>query len=78
MLKSLNLLTRILYKHENDQVFPSHGCPLTRSEVKYLLSSREIIERKFSVLKLIQDNYPKYVISMDTIFGSDFFGDRIQ
>jgi len=53
-------------------------CPLTRSEVTYLLSSREIIEREFSVLKLIKDNYPKYVISMGTIFGSDFFGGRIQ
>ena len=43
-------------------------------QVAYLLSSREIIEREFSVLKLIKDNYPKYVISMDTIFGSDFEG----
>ena len=43
-------------------------------QVAYLLSSREIIEKEFSVLKLINDNYPKYVISMDTIFGSDFEG----
>jgi len=43
-------------------------------QVAYLLSSQEIIEREFSVLKLIKDNYPKYVISMDTIFGSDFEG----
>ena len=43
-------------------------------QVTYLLSSQEIIEREFSVLKLIKDNYPKYVISMDTIFGSDFEG----
>ena len=41
-------------------------------QVAYLLSSREIIEREFSVLKLIKDNYPKYVISMDTIFGTNF------
>ena len=45
-------------------------------QVAYLLSSREIIEREFSILKLIKDNYPKYVISMDTIFGSDFEGIR--
>jgi len=43
-------------------------------QVAYLLSSGEIIEREFSVLKLIKDNYPKYVISMDTISGSDFEG----
>ena len=43
-------------------------------QVTYLLSSQEIIEREFSVLKLIKDNYPKYVISMDTIFGSVFDG----
>lgn len=43
-------------------------------QVAYLLSSGEIIEKEFSVLKLIKDNYPKYVISMDTISGSDFEG----
>jgi len=42
--------------------------------VAYLLSSQEIVDREFSVLKLIKDNYPKYVISMHTIFGSDFEG----
>ncbi len=43
-------------------------------QVTYLLSSPETIEREFSVLKQIKDNYPKYVISMDTVFGSNFEG----
>ncbi len=43
-------------------------------QVAYLLSSKEAIEREFSVLQSIPDNYPKYVISMDTAFGEDFEG----
>ena len=34
-------------------------------QVTYLLASPETVEREFSVLEKIQDNYPKYVISMD-------------
>ena len=34
-------------------------------QVAYFLASPETIEREFSVLEKIQDNYPKYVISMD-------------
>ena len=40
----------------------------------YLLASDEVIEREFSALQGIPDNYPKYVISLDTAFGSDFDG----
>ena len=43
-------------------------------QVSYLLASTETIEREFSVLKLIPDNYPKYVVSMDKLIGSDFEG----
>jgi len=43
-------------------------------QVSYLLASKETIEREFSVLQQIRDNYPKYVISMDSIFGHDFEG----
>ena len=43
-------------------------------QVTYLLASPETIEREFSVLNRIKDNYPKYVVSMDTAFGSDFEG----
>ncbi|WDN87461.1 uncharacterized protein BuS5_00429 [Desulfosarcina sp. BuS5] len=45
-------------------------------QVAYLLASPETIEREFSVLKRIKDNYPKYVISMDKVFGNDFAGIR--
>nr|WP_314657306.1 ATP-binding protein [uncultured Fusobacterium sp.] len=34
-------------------------------QVAYLLASPETIEREFSSLEKINDNYPKYVISMD-------------
>ena len=36
-------------------------------EVTYVLSDDNVIEREFGVYKNIQDNYPKYVISTDTI-----------
>ena len=34
-------------------------------QVAYLLASSETIEREFTSLEKIDDNYPKYVISMD-------------
>lgn len=34
-------------------------------QVAYLLASPETIEREFSVLELVKDNFPKYVVSMD-------------
>ena len=34
-------------------------------QVSYLLASQETIEREFSVLEKIPDNYPKYVVTMD-------------
>lgn len=43
-------------------------------QVAYLLASPRTIDREFSVLKSIKDNYPKYVISMDEIFGKDIDG----
>ena len=36
-------------------------------QVSYLLASEETIEREFKPLKSIQDNYPKYVITMDDV-----------
>ncbi len=36
-------------------------------QVSYLLASDETVEREFSVLESIPDNYPKYVVSMDDI-----------
>jgi predicted AAA+ superfamily ATPase len=43
-------------------------------QVTYLLSSSETVDREFSVLRMIKDNYPKYVISLDTVFGSNIDG----
>ena len=43
-------------------------------QVAYMLHSHRTIDREFSVLKQIDDNYPKYVVSMDTLFGNDFEG----
>ena len=43
-------------------------------QVCYLLASEQTIEREFQPLLSIKDNYPKYVLSMDTIFGSDYDG----
>jgi len=36
-------------------------------QVAYLLSNDKVISREYNNLKLIKDNYPKYVISMDPI-----------
>jgi len=34
-------------------------------QVAYLLATEETVEREFGSLLAIEDNYPKYVISMD-------------
>ena len=36
-------------------------------QVAYLLASDDTIEREFSVLETIPDNYPKYVVTMDEV-----------
>ena len=36
-------------------------------QVTYLLASKETIEREFGAFAGIQDNYPKYVLSLDDI-----------
>ena len=36
-------------------------------QVSYILANEETIEREFKSLKMIKDNYPKYVISMDEV-----------
>lgn len=45
-------------------------------QVAYLLSNPETIEREFSALKKIKDNYPKIVLSLDTAIGDDVEGIR--
>ncbi|MBN1158592.1 MAG: ATP-binding protein [Bacteroidales bacterium] len=36
-------------------------------QVAYLISGQQVREREFGNLLLIKDNYPKYVVSMDTV-----------
>lgn len=43
-------------------------------QVAYLLNSSKTIDRECSVLKSISDNYPKYILSMDTALGGDYEG----
>ena len=43
-------------------------------QIAYLLASPETIEREFGPLMKISDNYPKYVLSMDEVFGTDYNG----
>jgi predicted AAA+ superfamily ATPase len=43
-------------------------------QVTYLLADANTVEREFSVLQSIQDNYPKTVLSMDREWGADVRG----
>lgn len=38
-------------------------------QVTYLLASEDTVEREFGNLKLIKDSHPKYVVSMDRMYG---------
>ncbi len=40
-------------------------------QVTYLLASKEVEDREFKPLEKINDNYPKMVLSMDTVWGTD-------
>ena len=46
-------------------------------QVAYLLATKETREREYRPLLLINDNYPKFVLSMDALLGSDYQGIRI-
>ena len=45
-------------------------------QVTYLLASDETVQREFKPLLAIPDAYPKMVLSMDTDWGSDYYGVR--
>jgi predicted AAA+ superfamily ATPase len=45
-------------------------------QVAYLLATEEVVKREFTPLQQVKDNYPKYVLSMDTLPGSDYEGIR--
>lgn len=58
-----------LHKTEIDFVAEKNGSTVY-VQVAYLLTSQETINREFGNLKLIDDNHPKYVISLDRMMGS--------
>ena len=43
-------------------------------QVCYILASKEVVDREFKPLLRIKDNYSKYVLSMDKVFGKDYKG----
>lgn len=43
-------------------------------QVATFLTSEKTVNREFISLERIDDNYPKYVVTMDTLFGKDFKG----
>lgn len=43
-------------------------------QVAYLLATVEVVTREFTPLQQVKDNYPKFVLSMDTIWGNDHEG----
>jgi hypothetical protein len=45
-------------------------------QVAYLLATSETVRREFGALEAIRDNYPKLVVSLDTVFGKDVSGIR--
>ena len=45
----------------------SRGKEKVYVQVTYLLATEETVEREFSLLEMIPDNYPKYVVSMDEV-----------
>ena len=45
----------------------SRGAEIMYVQVCYLLASNETMEREFGALETIDDNYPKYVVSLDEI-----------
>jgi uncharacterized protein len=53
----------------------SKGSDIIYIQVTYLLATKETIQREFAPLLDIRDNYPKYVLSMDSdIWGHDYLG----
>ena len=60
------------YKGEIDFI-AEKGSQKFYVQAAYLLSDKNVMEREFGAYKNIQDNYPKYVITMDTL-TSDKYG----
>ena len=59
----------MLHKAEIDFVAEKQGSTVY-VQVCYMLASEETVEREFGNLKMIKDNHPKYVVSMDRLYGA--------
>ena len=57
------------YKGEVDFI-ATRGEEKIYVQAAYLLSDEAVIEREFGAYRTVQDNYPKYVVSMDKITSS--------
>lgn len=57
-----------LHKAEIDFVAESPDTTIY-IQVTYLLASEDTVKREFGNLQLIKDNHPKYVVSMDRVYG---------
>ena len=58
----------MLHKAEIDFVAEKQGSTVY-VQVCYPLASEETVEREFGNLKMIKDSHPKYVVSMDRMYG---------
>ena len=63
-----NVYVGQMYKAEIDFVAEKSDS-MVYIQVTYLLATPETIEREFGNLKLIKDSHPKYVVSMDRMYG---------
>jgi hypothetical protein len=66
--QGFNVTVGILRSAEIDFV-AKRGCQTIYIQATYLLGSDETIQREFGKLQAIQDNFPKYVVSMDPVSG---------
>ena len=69
-----NVTVGYLQKTEIDFV-ATKGDQIIYVQATYLLSNEETASREFGNLALIKDNFPKYVVSMDSLYsGTNFQG----
>ena len=68
LMQSYNVNVGILRAGEIDFV-ATKGPRTIYIQVTYLLATEETVKREFGNLAAINDNYPKYVVSMDPVSG---------
>lgn len=68
LMQSYNVNVGILRAGEIDFV-ATKGPSTIYIQVTYLLATEETVKREFGNLAAINDNYPKYVVSMDPVSG---------